>query len=62
VLYGCFLSAVDYGELNYSSSDPQTVALSIRFDNAEQLKAGGQNAGVGFGAQIAKNIGSTVTG
>jgi hypothetical protein len=62
VLYGCFLSAVDYGELNYSSSDPQTVALSIRFDNAEQLPAGGQSAGVGFGAQIAKNIGSSITG
>jgi hypothetical protein len=61
-LYGCFLSSVDYGELNYNSSDPQTVALTIRYDNAEQLPAGGQTAGVGFGAAIAKNIGSTITG
>jgi hypothetical protein len=61
-LYGCFLSSVDYGELNYNSSDPMTVALTIRFDNAEQLQAGGQTAGVGFGATIAKNIGSTITG
>lgn len=61
-LYGCFLSSVDYGELNYNSSDPMTVALTIRFDNAEQLPAGGQTAGVGFGATIAQNIGSTITG
>jgi hypothetical protein len=61
-LYGCFLTSVDYGELNYNSSDPMTVALSIRYDNAEQLPAGGQTAGVGFGATVAQNIGSTITG
>jgi len=61
-LYGCFLSSVDYGELNYNSNDPQTVALNIRFDNAEQLPAGGQTAGVGFGATIASKIGATITG
>jgi hypothetical protein len=61
-LYGCFLTSVDYGELNYSTNDPQTIALSIRFDNAEQLPAGGQTAGVGFGATIAKNLGATITG
>jgi len=61
-LYGCFLTSVDYGELNYNSSDPMMVALSIRFDNAEQLPAGGQTAGVGFGATIAQNAGATITG
>jgi hypothetical protein len=62
-LYGCFLSSVDYGELNYNSSDPQTIALSIRFDNAEQLPAGGQTAGVGLGTAIGKGItGATITG
>ena len=61
-LYGCFLTSVDYGELNYNSSDPMTVALSIRYDNAEQLPAGGQTAGVGFGATVATNIGATITG
>ena len=60
-LYGCFLSSVDYGELNYNSSDPMTVALTIRFDNAEQLPAGGQTAGVGFGATVGRTIGS-ITG
>jgi hypothetical protein len=61
-LYGCFLDQVDYGELNYNSQDPQTIALTVRFDNAEQLPAGGQTAGVGFGQAIAKSIGSTITG
>jgi hypothetical protein len=61
-LYGCFLTSVDYGELNYNSSDPMTVALSIRYDNAEQLPAGGQTAGVGFGATIAQSVGATITG
>ena len=63
-LYGCFLESVDYGELNYNSSDPQTIALSIRFDNAEQLQAGGQSVGVGLGQAIGKGIttGATITG
>ena len=61
-LYGCFLSSVDYGEMNYNSNDPMMIALSIRYDNAEQLPAGGQTAGVGFGTSIAKNIGATITG
>jgi len=56
------LSSVDYGEMNYNSNDPMLIALSIRYDNAEQLPAGGQTAGVGFGATIAQNIGSTITG
>jgi hypothetical protein len=61
-LYGCFLTSVDYGEMNYNSSDPMMVALSIRYDNAEQLPAGGQTAGVGFGATIAASAGATITG
>ena len=33
-LEGCFITNVEYGELDFSSSDPQTIALTIRFDNA----------------------------
>jgi hypothetical protein len=63
-LLGCFLSSVDYGELNYNSSDPMTVALNIRFDNAVQLAAGGQTFGAGLGQALGKGIvtGATVTG
>ena len=60
-LYGCFLTSVDYGDLNYGQNDPMTIALSIRYDNAEQLPAGGQTAGVGFGATISQTIGA-ITG
>lgn len=61
-LFGCFLSSVDYGELNYNSSDPMMIALTIRYDNAEQLPAGGQSIGVGFGQTIAAKVGTTIVG
>lgn len=35
-LYGCLISAVDYGDMNYGSNDPVTIALTLRFDNALQ--------------------------
>jgi hypothetical protein len=35
-LDGCFLSSVDYGEMNYNSNDPAQIALNIKFDNAVQ--------------------------
>lgn len=40
-LDGCFLSSVDYGEMTYTSSDPVTIALTVRFDNAVQTVGGG---------------------
>ena len=61
-LYGCYLSQVDYGDLNYSSgTDPVTIALTVKYDNAEQTPQGGQTAGVGFGATISQTIGA-ITG
>jgi len=30
---GAFLTAVDFGGLDYASSDPSEIALTIRFDN-----------------------------
>jgi hypothetical protein len=35
-LYGCFLQNTDYGDNNYATNEPMTVALSIRYDNAIQ--------------------------
>lgn len=35
-LEGCFLSNVDYQELDYSDSQFQTIQLTVRFDNATQ--------------------------
>jgi hypothetical protein len=43
-LYGCFLSQVNYGEINYTSSEPVQIALTIQFDNAVQTPV---DSGVG---------------
>ena len=56
-LYGCFISNVNYGDLNYSSSEAATIALTIRFDNAVQTPIG-----AGVGATVARTIGEVVTG
>jgi hypothetical protein len=55
-LYGCFVSSVNYGELNYNTSDPVQIQMTIRFDNAVQTPV---NSGVGqdFGRFV---LGTTV--
>lgn len=39
-LYGCYLSEVNYGDMNYGSSEVATIAMTIRFDNAAQTTGG----------------------
>ena len=34
-LYGCMIQNVNYNDLNYATSEPATITMSIRFDNAE---------------------------
>ena len=55
-LYGCFISQVDYGEMNYTSNDPATIALTLRFDNAIQSPTG-----IGVGTYESQTIGA-ITG
>jgi len=59
-VYGCFVQNADYGEMNYGTNEPATVALTIRFDNAIQYK-GGQIDGIGraIGQRVAAGAGST---
>lgn len=33
-LEGCFLQNVDYDQNDYSASDPMTISMTVRFDNA----------------------------
>ena len=61
-LYGCFLSQVDYGDMNYATNDPATIQLTVRFDNAEQTPQGNQTTAAGVGAAIARTIGTSITG
>lgn len=56
-MYGCYLMSADYGDNNYSSNEPMTVALSIRYDNALQTPTG-----AGIGAQVTRTLGTTITG
>jgi len=62
-LYGCFLQNVDYGDLNYATNEPATVALTIVYDNAIQFGAGA-STGIerGIGAAVARSLGSVTTG
>lgn len=56
-LYGCYLVSANYNELNYGSSEPVTIALTIRFDNANQSPFG-----VGVGTATARTIAGSITG
>ena len=61
-LYGCFLSQVDYGEMNYAENGQATIQLTVRFDNAEQTPQGGQTNAAGVGAAVARTVGTSITG
>ena len=56
-LYGCYVASVDYGNLDYSASEPATIAMSLRFDNAIQTPIGD-----GVGATVGRTVGDVVTG
>ena len=56
-LYGCYLQNVDYGDANYGDSNPMTIALSVRFDNAIQTPIGS-----GIGATVARTVNDVLTG
>ena len=57
-LYGCYLKEVNYGDANYASNEAMTIALSITFDNANQVIGGG----VGETGTILGTTLGTVTG
>lgn len=56
-LYGCFVTNVNYNDVNYSSNEPATITMQIRFDNALQTP---QNTGIGNDT-ITRTSGSTAT-
>ena len=56
-LYGCFISQVDYGELNYGTNDPATISMNVKFDNAIQTPTG-----PGLGSAMASGVGSVLGG
>lgn len=56
-LYGCLLSQVNYGEMNYGTSEAAMVALTITYDNAVQTPSG-----VGVGSLVGRAIKGAITG
>jgi hypothetical protein len=63
--YGCFVQNADYGDLNYATNEPATVALTIRFDNMEQWGAEKNTTSLegGIGAAVGRQVSTqAVTG
>jgi hypothetical protein len=59
-IYGCYLQGVNYGDANYGTgTEPMTVAMTIRYDNAMQTTTG---ADVGVGAAIPLTVNNVATG
>ena len=59
-LYGCFLKEVNYGDMNYGTSEPATISMTVTFDNAVQTNTAGTNVGVG--QTIGRTVGDVATG
>jgi hypothetical protein len=55
-LDGCWLLSATYGDADYASGDPQTVKLSIRFDNATNVSGPNTNQGTTVGGNPYPNI------
>jgi hypothetical protein len=52
-MYGCMLTAVDYGDNNYATNEEVTIALTMKFDNALQ-----KSDGTGVGTNVGRTIGT----
>ena len=57
-IYGCYLQGVNYGDMNYGTSEAATIALTITFDNAVQTSGG---IG-GIGSNVPRTNGDVATG
>tara|TARA_B100001027_G_scaffold100579_1_gene69059 strand:- start:4019 stop:4654 length:636 start_codon:yes stop_codon:yes gene_type:complete len=57
-LYGCYLESANYNTLAYATSDPVSIALTVRYDNAIQTP---ENTGIGTAVGRAINS-SAATG
>jgi hypothetical protein len=56
-IYGCYLSEVNYNNVDYGSSEVVTISMTLRFDNAVQTPIGS-----GVGAVIGRTVGDVATG
>lgn len=56
-MYGCYLTGVNYGTVDYTSDEPVMLAMTITFDNAVQTPLS-----TGIGADVGRTLGQNTTG
>ena len=56
-LFGAYVENVNYNSLAYNTSEPATITLTVRYDNAIQTPTG-----TGIGTAVARTIGTLSTG
>ena len=56
-LYGAFIQTVNYGEMNYGTSEAAMISLSVMYDNAVQTPSG-----TGVGTAVGRTLGTLITG
>ena len=56
-LYGSYVQSVNYNSLAYATSEPATITLSVKYDNAIQTPQG-----TGIGSAVTRTIGTLSTG
>lgn len=61
-LYGCFIRSANYQTLNYAESNPVTIQLNLRYDNALQVNPQTNELGdAGVGQEIPRTRGDRTT-
>jgi hypothetical protein len=56
-LYGAFVNQVNYGEMNYGTSEAAMISLTVTYDNAVQTPTG-----TGVGTAVGRTLGTLITG
>ena len=56
-MYGCYITKTAYSEADYTSDEPMTIQLDLKFDNALQI-----DLGSGIGAEVPRTAGDVTSG
>ena len=60
-ILGCYLQGVNYNDANYGSgTEPMTVSMTIRYDNALQTTV--PTKGIGVGSPVPRTVNDVATG
>ena len=59
-IYGCYLQGVNYNNADYGASEAMTIAMTLRFDNANQVTVAGGTAN-GVGVAVGRQVGDIAT-